>query len=480
MAKGYSQREGLDYSETFAPVAKFNSLRSLLALVCENDWELAGMDVKTAFLHSELEETVYMEIPEGLHTEIQTQGPGARIVCRLVKSIYGLKQSPRAWYGKINSFFLQHGFQRSEQDHSVYIHKFFKLILLLYVDDLVITSLSPEDVTWIQILLQEEFEMTDLGSLTSFLGMEIKRNQQTRLLHLTQQRYLNAILSRHGMSSCATVSTPADPHTRLNKSPIEYHTDSINQQRYQSAVGSLMYVMIGTRPDIAFAVSAVSQHSSNPGPPHWTAVRRIFRYLAGTKTFGLTYGGGYCGGFTDADWGAGEDRKSIGGYVFMINGAAVSWASKKQASVALFSTEAEYMALTQGVKESIWLGELLRGLGAQKHGKEIRELQCDNQGAMALTRNPEYHARTKHIDIQYHFIRQHVESGAISLFYYPTHEMTADIFTKPLPRPQFEKHVLGLGLGPTPEQKDSKFRKLNWENTRHTTTQDLIPGEGEC
>jgi len=236
-----------------------------------------------------------------------------------------------------------------------------------------------------------------------------------------------------------------------------------------------MYAMIGTRPDIAFAVSAVSQHSSNPGPAHWTAVRRIFRYLAGTQTFGILYGSGYCGGYTDADWGASEDRKSIGGYAFMINGGAVSWASRKQGSVALSSTEAEYMALTQGVKESLWLGELLEGSGALKHGKEIRKVQCDNQAAIALTKNPEYHARTKHIDIHYHFIREHVDSGAIVLFYCPTHAMTADIFTKPLPRQQFEKHVLGLGLGPGPSTETEAGEGAGGNNCA-----GMIPGEGVC
>ena len=455
VAKGYNQKAGVDYTETFAPVAKFNSLRTLLALVCENDWELEGMDVKTAFLHSALEETVFMEIPEGLHTEIASsnQRGEERIVCRLTKSIYGLKQSPRTWYGKINKFFIDHGFQRSEHDHNVYIHSIFKLILLLYVDDLVITAPNSEDVSWIQTILHEEFEMTELGPLTSFLGLEleIQRNRKTRMLHLSQSKYIGTILERHSMLNCALVSTPADPHVRLVKSIPEQQSDSYNQQRYQSAVGSLMYAMIGSRPDIAFAVSAVSQYSTNPGPTHWTAVRRIFRYLSGTRSHGLMYGNGYCEGYTDADWGASEDRKSIGGYTFLINGASVSWASKKQASVALSSTKAEFMALTEGPKEALWLGELLGDLGALKHRQEIQKLVCDNQGAIALTQNPEYHARTKHIDIRYHFIRQHVDEGSIELIYCPTHENTADIFTKPLPRPQFEKHVLGLGLGPQEE-----------------------------
>ena len=467
VAKGYSQKAGLDYTDTFAPVAKFNSLRSLLALVCENDWELEGMDVKTAFLHSELEETVFMEIPDGLHTDIALSNKSSleRIVCRLTKSIYGLKQSPRTWYGKINKFFIDHGFQRSEHDHNVYIHSIFKLVLLLYVDDLVIASPSAEDVSWVQDLLHEEFEMTDLGPLTSFLGMEIRRSRPGRTLHLSQSKYIATILERHGMSTCALVSTPADPHIRLQKSLPEDQADSMNQQRYQSAVGSLMYAMIGTRPDIAYAVSAISQYSTNPGAAHWTAVRRIFRYLAGTQTLGLRYGAGDCPGYTDADWGTGEDRKSIGGYAFLINGAAVAGMSKKQASVALSSTEAEYMALTQGVKESLWLGELLHDIEALQHQQAIRQIQCDNQGAIALTKNPEYHARTKHIDIQFHFIRQHVESETIKLVYCPTYEMTADIFTKPLPRPLFRKHVLGLGLGDFHEEPETlmnvKSQKLN-------------------
>jgi len=324
VAKGYSHREGVDYTETFAPVAKFNSLRLLLALVAENDWELEGMDVKTAFLNSEVEETIYMEIPEGL--DIEEAGPptNQRMACRLIKSIYGLKQSPRAWYGKINRFFVDHGFQRSERDHSVYIHTIFKLILLRYVDDLVITAPSLEDVNWIRSLLHEEFEMTDLGPLTVFLGIEIRRNRQLCSLHVSQQQYIRTILDRFGMSTATTISTPADLHVRLTALPPDQSADIINPERYQSAVGSLMYAMIGTRPDIAFAVSAVSQYSTNPGPMHWTAVRRTFRYLGGTKALGLEYRGGYCGGYTDADWGSGEDRRSIAGYVFMINGAAIS------------------------------------------------------------------------------------------------------------------------------------------------------------
>ena len=208
-----------------------------------------------------------------------------------------------------------------------------------------------------------------------------------------------------------------------------------------------MYAMLGSRPDIAYAVSRVSQYSINPDPTHWTAVKRIFRYLAGTPNRGLCYGlFGSGRGFTDADWGSGEDRKSIGGYTFLLNGAAISWVSKKQSPVALSSTEAEYMALTQAVKESIWLQGLLRDLGAKRNLEEMQNINVDNQVAIALARNAEFHARTKHIDIQYHFVREHLEKKTISLTYNPTTEMTADIFTKGLPHPSFTKHNIGLAL----------------------------------
>ena len=289
--------------------------------------------------------------------------------------------------------------------------------------------------------------MTDLGELRTFLGLEINRDRPKRILHLSQTKYIKKILENHGMTGCNPCTTPADPHVRLVKSQQPFEASETEKKKYQSAVGSLMYAMLGTRPDIAYAVSKVSQYSTNPNPTHWTAVKRIFRYLAGSPNWGLYYGGqGSGSGFTDADWGSSDDRRSIGGYTFLLNGSAISWNSKKQSTVALSSTEAEYMALTQAVKESIWLQALLLDLGAQKHLEEIRNIYIDNQGASALARNPEYHARTKHIDIQYHFVRQHIETNKITLTHCPTSETTADIFTKALPQAAFTKHNLGLGL----------------------------------
>ena len=247
--------------------------------------------------------------------------------------------------------------------------------------------------------------MTDLGPLDSFLGLEIKRNRSERTLYLSQSHYGQKILQLHRMERCNPALTPADPHVRLEKSPPGFEATLYERKRYQSGVGSLMYAMLGSRPDIAYAVAKVSQYSINPDTSHWTAVKGIFRYLAGTPDRKLCYervGSG--AGYTNADWGSSDDGKSIGGFTFLLNGAAISWNSKKQSMVALSSTEAEYMALTQGVKESIWFQAILRDFGALQHLDEIRNINVDNQGAMALARNAEYHSRTKHIDIQYHFI----------------------------------------------------------------------------
>jgi len=289
--------------------------------------------------------------------------------------------------------------------------------------------------------------MTDLGPLTSFLGLEIERNYNQRTLHLSQKIYLEKILLQHRLECCNPPLTPADPDVCLEKSEPEFEAIPENKRKYQSAVGSLMYAMLGYRPDISYAVAKVSQYSTNPDITHFTAGKRIFRYLAGSPNRGLCYGIHRLGyGFTDADWGSSEDRRSIGGYTFLLNGAAICWNSKKQTTVALSSTEAEYMALTQAVKESLWLQAILQDLGARKDMEEIRNINIDNQGALALARNPQFHAHTKPIDIQYHFVREHVENKSIALIYCPTGEMTADIFTKALPQPAFVKHNIGLGL----------------------------------
>jgi len=433
----------------FAPVAKFTTLRALLALVAESNWELHSMDVKTAFLNRELEEDIFMEFPDGVQ---ETMEPG--YAYRLVKAIYGLPQSPCAWYQKLHFFFGDHDFYPSRQEYSLYIKYDKRILVLVYVDDLVLAAAEKEDIAWIKNCLTRTFEMTDLGELSTFLGLEICRDRSARLLTLSQHQYIDRILQRHGMEDARPSLTPLDSNTRLPANSETDPTSSTNKEvsleLYQSAVRSLMYAMLGTRPDLAYAVGLVCQFNHSPRWEHWVAVKRIFRYLVGTKGYKLEYGtSNATGGYSDADWGSRHDHKSVGGYLFLLNGGAISWASKKQSSIALSTTEAEYMGMTQAAKEIVWLRVLLDEIGAFKHIHQMSILNGDNQGAIALARNPEYHARTKHIDIQYHFIRDLVTSEKIQLQFCPSTDMIADIMTKALPRVTHDKHTKAMGLTST-------------------------------
>ena len=280
-----------------------------------------------------------------------------------------------------------------------------------------------------------------------FLGLKIHCNGTKRTLHLSQSNYVKNILSIFKMKLCNPALTPANPHVCLESSKLKFEATLYERKRYQSAVGSLMYAMLRSRPDIDYAVSRVSQYSINSDPTHWTAVKQIFRYLAGIPNRWLCYGNFGSGrGFTDADWGSGEDRRSICGYTFLLNGPSISWVSSIQSTVALSYTEAKYMALTQAVKKSIWLQGLLSDLGVKRHVEEMQNIKVDNQDAIALAGYSEFHARTKHINIQFHFVQEHLEKRTITHIYCPTAEMTADIFTQGSPHSSFTKYNIGLCL----------------------------------
>jgi len=241
------------------------------------------MDVKTGFLNTELAERVYIELLEGVTIPAETsQSPGYRQsrACRLLKSIYGLKQSPHAWYGRIHQYLLSNSFSRSDADHSLFIHYDRQVILLLYVDDLVLGAPTLNQIDWIRTKLNQEFDMTDLGEIHSFLGLEIERNRSCRTLFLSERQYILRILHDHGMRHCNPVNSPADPDIRLEKSSPTFEATDTQRSRYRSAVGLVMYAMLGTRPDISYAISKVSQYRTNTNPIHWTAGKRIFRYLA--------------------------------------------------------------------------------------------------------------------------------------------------------------------------------------------------------
>jgi hypothetical protein len=322
-------------------------------------------------------------------------------------------------------------------------------MISVYVDDLILVCNRLDAIVEMKKKLSQQWEMTDLGEINFSLGIRVARDRHTRRIWLDQERYANDVLKRFNMSDCKPLTTPCDVGTAVSRD-MTPHTDAERQMMqyipYRSSVGSLMYTMIATRPDLGYAISALSAYMADPGQQHWKAMKRVFRYLRHTANYRLELGGenltlqGYC----DADWANNrDDRRSVTGYVFTLGTAVISWKSQRQKTVALSSTEAEYMAASSATRELLWLRKLMSEL---HHPQETTVLQCDNQGCIALTNNPTYHQRTKHIDTQYHFIRDEVEKKVIRLQYIATDEMIADVLTKPLRRTKHEWCIAQMGL----------------------------------
>jgi transposase InsO family protein len=434
VVKGYAQKEGIDFNEIFSPVVRLTTIRVVLAMCAIFDLHLEQLDVKTAFLHGELEEEIYMLQPEGF-----AETGKENLVCRLNKSLYGLKQAPRCWYKRFDSFIISLGYNRLSSDHCTYYKRFEEddvfIILLLYVDDMLVIGPNKDRVQELKAQLAREFDMKDLGPANKILGMQIHRDRSKRKIWLSQKNYLNKILRRFNMQDCKPISTPLPVNFKLSSSMSpsnEAERMEMSRVPYASAVGSLMFAMICTRPDIAQAVGAASRYMANPGREHWNTIKRILRYIKGTSDAALCYGGSEftVRGYVDSDFaGDLEKRKSTTGYVFIIAGGAVSWVSKLQTVVALSTTEAEYMAATQACKEAIWMKKLMEELG---HKQEKILLYCDSQSALHIARNPAFHSRTKHIDVQYHFVREVVEDGSVDFQKVNTKKNPADALTKPV------------------------------------------------
>jgi len=371
VAKGFTQQYGIDYLETYAPVVKLGSLRILLAIAAFKDYEIHQGDIKTAYLQGKLTEEIYMEIPEGIQVP-ETRNRAGPVVCRLLRGLYGLKQSGRIWNKAWDEFLVgKCNFQRSLVDHAVYYRIGYQrrpLWTIIWVDDVLWIG-TPEDITNAKHELGQRFPLKDLGIAHFFLGMKIVRQAQQRKIILSQDQYIETILQRFGFDNAHTVSTPMEPGVQLLPvSPIP-EEEKADETLYRSILGSIMYLMLCTRPDLAFAVGALSKFSSSPTAQHMNAVKRLLRYISKTRSYGLHFGPfdqeqpltPFI--FSDADWAGDKNtRKSTGAYVCTISTnqpnaphTAISWSSKQQTSVALSSTEAEYMALTQACKEALWV-----------------------------------------------------------------------------------------------------------------------------
>eukprot|EP00253_Pinus_taeda_P035760 PITA_35760 len=404
VVKGYKQQYGRDYEETFAPVARMETVRAVLSIAAQNKWEVYQMDVKLAFLNGVLMEEVYIEQPLGYEKNGQKHK-----VCKLKKALYGLKQASRAWYNRIDSYLLENGFDKCEGGPTVYIkEKDGKLlIVVLYVDDVIFTSNDDYLIENFKAVMKEEFEMTDMGLLRYFLGIEVDQNKNGILI--SQVKYVNEVLDRFNMKECKEVITPTVMGLKLSKDNSSKDFDS---SLYKSIIGSLTY-LTATRPDIMFAVSMISRFMERPKEAHWQAAKRILRYVKG----------------------------------------AISWASKKQPIVALSTAEAEYVAATTAVCQAVWMRRMLKSLGQEQAKTTV--FFCDDGSTIALSKNSVFHKRTKHIDTRFHFIKELVNNGEIVLEHCRTQEQVADILTKPLDQKNFEflRKCLGMIDNPTVESK---------------------------
>jgi hypothetical protein len=437
VAKGFTQTYGLDYTETFSPVAKLNSIRIIISLAANLDWPLHQLDVKNAFLHGDLNETVYMAQPPGFESK-------GEYVCHLKKSIYGLKQSPRAWFDKFSKAVVSHGMTRSQADHSVFFKKTKTgiVILVVYVDDIIITGSDKEGIQILINHLSSSFLTKYLGKLRYFLGIEVARSKAG--ISLSQRKYTLDILQDTGYLGSKPVATPMESNLKLMPDEGEFIDDP---DTYRRLVGKLIYLTI-TRPDISYAVSVVSQFMTNPRVPHMNAVIRILKYLKNAPGRGLFYrssGHLRIEGYTDADWaGSPSDRKSTTGYCTFIGGNLVTWRSKKQSVVARSSAEAEYRAMAHTTCELTWLRTVLQEFGLLTQGPT--PLYCDNQAAIHIASNPVFHERTKHIEVDCHFVRSKVESKDIITPFVPSGSQLADIFTKALPKNAIDSICSKLGV----------------------------------
>jgi hypothetical protein len=431
VAKGCSQTYGIEYLDSYSPTIRMDSLRALLAIAAANNWPLRQVDVISAYLAGHLDEEVYMEPPEGLDMPLGT-------TLRLLKALYGLKQSGRVWYHRIQEFLESQGLYRTDSDWCVFVNAERTLFVGVYVDDLVITGPSLSAINSLIAAIAVAFPVKDLGEIDFCLGLHVVRDDKAKTLTIDQSQYVENMLRAYRMEDCVPVATPIDGYESTAPAlPNEPRADS---QLYQQAVGSLQYASVGTRMDITYAVGRLSQHLMDPTIRHWNAVLRVFRYLKGTINYYIVFRIGASDavliGFADADYASAIDRVSISAYVFTFNGAAISWSSKRQRTISTSTVEAEYVALCTGAKQAVWLRALFIELGqsqflAKNPGKSVL-IYGDNQGALALVENPENHARTKHIDVQYHYIRYLVGNGSVSIAYCPTDRMAADVLTKPL------------------------------------------------
>lgn len=432
VARGDKQRFGLDYHETFALVAKCCTLRILLMLAVQHDWEVEQMDVVIAFLYPPIDTNVYLQQPLGFRLD-DTR------VCKLNKSLYGLCQAARQWYNLLHSVLVVHGFIRLDADYALWSCQKGgrKVWVLVHVDDLLIVG-EAASVRWTKAMLCLRFKMTDLGPISLFIGIHVVRDRKGRTIALDQHSYVEEFLKTMGLQDANPVVLPMDPKDKISTEGAEI----TNIREYQQGVGFLMYLMISTRPDISFAITKLAQQAAAPTSIHFAMLKRVARYVRGTagaylvlkasSDTGLT-------GYFDASHQDNLDLKLSYRYMFKFNENIVSWKSKKHIVVILLTTESEYVAGAEAVREALWLRRLLYDVGFAVRLPMV--IYNDNRGCVLLSKNPEFHDRTKHIGAQCRLLTEYSSKNIVAIHQIPTSELPADMLTKPLPRDLFMKHA---------------------------------------
>lgn len=444
VARGFQQK-GMSFSDIYSPVAKLPSIRVFLAVCNKFDMKIHQLDVCSAFLNGDIKENVYITLPKGFKEKEGT-------VCKLRKSLYGLKSSPKNWNDKFHELMLEMKFIRCEHEYCLYIKvtESCRIYVLIYVDDLLLAGTVEEEVGKVIQSLNKNLKMKNLGQIGHFLGMLISQNLPESKIIINQTNYLRNVLQKFGLLDCKPSKTPMDANFHHDQLKRDKSESLEIEKKCRMAIGCLMYAMLCSRPDLCIAIGILSRYQTCASQDLWKEIKHVLRYVQGTLGMSLVYykneSENIITGFSDSDW-AGDciDRKSTSGYIFKVFNCTVSWASRKQSTVSLSSTEAEYVALSLCVSEACWLRYLFYDL------KIIQDFQrvtvfADNQSAIKVCKNPEFHKRLKHVDIRFHFVRDKIKQNVVMLKYISTTEQQADMFTKPLGFPQFKKLRDMLGL----------------------------------
>ncbi|GJS23007.1 retrovirus-related pol polyprotein from transposon TNT 1-94 [Tanacetum coccineum] len=438
VARGYRQEEGIDFEESFAPVARLEAIRIFLAFAAHMNMVVYQMDVKTAFLNGNLREEVYVSQPDGF---VDPDKPN--YVYKLKKALYGLKQAPRAWYDMLSSFLISNDFSKGSVDPTLFIRREGKELLLvqIYVDDIIFAASTPELCDLFAKIMCLKFKMSMMGKISFFLRLQI--SQSPRGIFINQSKYALESLKKYGFESCDPVDTLMVEKSKLDE---DKEGKAIDSSHYHGMIGTLLY-LTASRPDLQFAICMCARYQARPTEKHLNAVKRIFQYLKGTVHPRLWYpkdSSIALTAFADADHAGCQDtRRSTSGSIQLLGDRLVSWSSKRQKSATISSTKAEYIALSGCCAQVLWMRSQLTDYG---FGFNKIPMYCDNKSAIALCCNNVQHSRSKHIDIRFHFIKEHVENGVIELYFVNTEYQLADIFTKALGRERIEFLINKLGM----------------------------------